>query len=103
MKGNVLLVVLLVGLLFPVFGQSTSDFEYEVKNNTVTITGYKGSSKNVVIPEKVGGLPVGAIGERAFRDKQLISVVIPNSVTHIGDRAFSTNQLTRLKKKPSFA
>jgi hypothetical protein len=44
---------------------------------------------DVVIPERLGGIRVTAIGERAF-DKddfyfKITSVVIPDSVTDIGD------------------
>ncbi|GHV79949.1 hypothetical protein AGMMS49944_17400 [Spirochaetia bacterium] len=88
------LVVLFIGLCFSVFGQSESDFYTEINNGTITITGYKGTNKDVVIPEKINGLPVVAIGYGAFIEKHLTSVVIPNSVITIGGGAFRYNQLT---------
>jgi hypothetical protein len=77
-----------------VFAQSAGDFEYIATNGAVTITGYTGTAKNIVIPEKINGLPVTAIGNRAFADKQLTGVTIPGSVTSIGEGAFYGNQLT---------
>jgi hypothetical protein len=55
---------------------------------------YRGSSKDIIIPSKLYGLPVTKIGNEAFRNDQLTSVVIPNSVTTIGIQAFYDNQLT---------
>jgi hypothetical protein len=52
------------------------------------------STGNVVIPSTIEGYPVTNIGVRAFSNKQLTSVTIPNSVTTIGSNAFGGNQLT---------
>ena len=44
---------------------------------------------DIVIPSVYNGLPVTAIGERAFNQRSnLTSITIPDSVTSIGDRAF---------------
>ena len=64
-------------------------FTYEINGESVTITGYTGSERNVTIPSEIEGKPVTAIGERAFsQNKTLTSVAIPDSVTGIGDYAF---------------
>ena len=84
--------------------------------DAVMITGYVGGRTDVRIPPYIQGLPVTAIGDRAFEGKwiwteepsfspdgngsgdgywegQLASVVIPNNVTSVGLLAFAGNQL----------
>ena len=43
---------------------------------------------NLVIPETYNGLPVVAIGEEAFLNSKITSIVIPEGVVSIGDAAF---------------
>jgi len=68
-----------------------SDFIAQPVNNGkgVEITGYTGSSLEVRIPPQIQKLPVTVIGEDAFREKNIVSVTIPNSVTSIGIYAFA--------------
>lgn len=61
------------------------------------IWGYSASGpKDVVIPPTIGGVPVTGIATYGMAEKDLTSVVIPDSVTAIGDGAFQYNQLTAL-------
>ena len=54
-----------------------------------TVTGYEGTSTEIVIPDTVDGVAVTTIADSAFQDKQRItSITVPNSVTYIGDLAF---------------
>ncbi|GHV11123.1 hypothetical protein FACS189491_01800 [Spirochaetia bacterium] len=71
------------------FAQEAGDFETEVIDGTITITGYTGSAAKVRIPKHIDGLPVTAIGAEAFDScTGLESVTIPKGVTIIGDSAF---------------
>ena len=71
---------------------STEDWEFY--QSTGTLLGYNRSSKDLIIPAEINGVPVTRIGNWAFYDNRLTSVIIPNSVTSIGDWAFSNNLLT---------
>ena len=64
-----------------------SDFEYEIDDSEVTITGYTGAGGDVVVPDTIDGLPVTAIGD-AFCYSGLSSITLPDSVTDIGEWAF---------------
>ena len=53
------------------------------------VVGYEGTSKKVKIAEEYKGVPVKSIYKEAFYFNEIIdSVIIPDSVTTIGDRAF---------------
>jgi len=61
-----------------------------------TLTTYNGTQTNVVIPSIINGVWVVEIGERAFRDKRLISVTIPVGVRVIANEAFSRNPMPKV-------
>ena len=59
--------------LLPSFSLTASAKDYEengfsftVENGKATIKGYKGSEENVIIPQKLGGYVVTAIGDNVF-------------------------------------
>ncbi len=57
---------------------------YERMDNQITITGYKGSSQNIVIPDELLGTPVTKVeGEGIF--KKQTAVTFPNTVKTIGN------------------
>lgn len=75
-----------------------SDFAYTADGGEVTITDYIGKSEHVLIPDAIDGLPVTALADKAFYEKTVTTVVVPDSVTQIGDLCFSgDNYLVSLK------
>ena len=62
--------------------------------NAIKIIAYTGDQHEVNIPSHIQNLPVTHIGERAFQQKQLTSITIPDSVISIGKQAFAVNRLT---------
>lgn len=66
-----------------------SDFDCTTENGEVTITDYTGTREHVLIPSEIGGFPVTALADKAFYEKHVTTVVVPDSVTEIGDLCFS--------------
>jgi hypothetical protein len=78
-----------------------NQFKVKWRFGSITISHYKGTDTNVVIPEKIGPWLVTSIGGGAFMQNSyapnaLTSVVIPNGVSYIGENAFYRNNLTRV-------
>ena len=71
----------------PVSSESLFDFD----KSSGTITGYSGSKETRInIPEKINGVTVTAIGEKAFAYNRYLEYVdMPDTVKTIGDGAFS--------------
>lgn len=72
------------------------DFSYEFKDGEVTITGYIGTDREIVIPDTIEDRPVTVIGEKAFQGYDMTSIIIPNTITIIQKRAF--DDCKRLEK-----
>lgn len=64
------------------------NFYYTEDDKGITVTGYSGDEKNIVLPEKIDGKPVVAIASKAFELQKFESIKIPESVTDIGSYAF---------------
>ncbi|MGN0535960.1 MAG: leucine-rich repeat protein, partial [Eubacterium sp.] len=59
----------------------SSNFEYYINNNTITLTGYSGDSKVVKIPATINGMDVTKILSSAFVGSNVETVIIPNTIT----------------------
>jgi hypothetical protein len=76
------------------FALSNAEFTYNVIDGGIEVTGCVDECpSDLVIPEQIDGLSVVEIENRAFIEKQLVSVSIPNSVTTIYGGAFAYNEL----------
>lgn len=67
----------------------SGDFEYELYDDILSITGYSGNAENLTIPSEIDGYTVTGIDWNAFENcTSLTSVEIPETVTYIGGSAF---------------
>lgn len=68
------------------------DYNYIIlPDGTAEICSYRGKSTELTIPSTLAGYTVTSIGTAAFRfNNILVSVTLPNSVTHIDDFAFQS-------------
>ena len=79
------------------FADTSGDWTYTVSNNEATITGYTGAGGAVTIPSVLGGYAVKKVGSGGWPpvsvfgnlNSSVTSITIPNSVTSIGDYAFT--------------
>lgn len=66
------------------------DFDYRLVNEeTISILGYNGENKDMVIPREIDGRTVVEISENAFYESNITSAVIPEGVKYIGSAAFA--------------
>ena len=73
--------------VIPEYATPESDFIFDAA--TGAITGYTGSAVRVDIPSEIGGVPVKAIGEKAFCESKMLGLFFREGVETIGDEAFS--------------
>jgi len=93
MRKLILSALLLASALQTAKAEQSGEWTYSVENNQATITFYTGAGGAVTIPSVLGGYAVKKVGNDEYspffdRNMYVISVLIPNSVTSIGDGAF---------------
>ncbi len=71
-------------------------YSFHRKSKSVRITGYSGVSTEIVLPSRIGGLPVNEIGRRAFANSDIESVEIPDSIRKLGAEAFFESGVKRV-------
>jgi len=77
---------------YPEVEEEEKDFDFELlEDGTYRLTDVWniGSNKVVIVPNEYEGKPVTEIGEAAFIYADIVQVVIPDSITSIGNSAFS--------------
>lgn len=73
------------------------DFTFEIKENELALTGYNGSSPDIVVPEEVNGYAVTAIDDKAFYGNKIIrNVSLPNTVNYLGAEVFSNSSIVSI-------
>jgi hypothetical protein len=98
MKRTLIVIALIAALIAPIWAQdsgTTPDgLEWAKMGNGIIIDGYTGTATDIRIPERINNLPVVEIWQDVFSMSMpgrilITSVVIPNTVTKIGNGAFS--------------
>jgi hypothetical protein len=99
MKRTFILVALIAALVAPIWAQNQGvtpdgiEWYLTADKKGVIVQGYSGTALAVRIPDRINNLPVVEIDLQAFSALAgftggITSVVIPNTVTKIGDTAF---------------
>ncbi|MBO4524139.1 MAG: leucine-rich repeat protein [Ruminococcus sp.] len=70
--------------------EQTFSFEYEIKDKQVTVTGCNENINIISIPSEIEGFPVVSVADNAFSgNTDIISCILPDSITSVGEKAFS--------------
>ena len=74
------------------------EYVYEIVGRGILIKDYIGKDQRIVIPEIIENKPVTKIGNEAFEGKNLLEVIMPDTVKEVGKYAFASNMyLTHIK------
>lgn len=74
------------------------EYVYEIVGRGILIKDYIGKEQRIVIPEVIDNKPVTKIGNEAFEGKNLLEVIMPDTVKEVGKFAFASNMyLTHIK------
>ena len=82
-------------------GTDRGTMSFRLLDDHAVLYSYTGEDELVEIPSRVKGLPVTAIGDRAFEDNEYVrSVVLPKTVDDIGHEAFKGSRIERFEVSP---
>lgn len=71
--------------------------QYEIQNENVILTGYRGRDIVLAIPERIAEKPVTVIGKKTFLGaKELQQLILPGSITAVQDWAFACCSALRI-------
>ena len=83
-------ICVILSLPLDAFASGDSDFVYYIKNGKAYVSGYRGVSSTVLIPDKIKGKTVVSIDDYAFSSNRTVEFIgLPDSVTAVGKNAFS--------------
>lgn len=77
------------GYNYIVLDKEKFEWQYTIKNGSVTIQGYNGTDVNIYIPSDIVGLIVDTIADGCFENSYAEYIYIPSTVRNIGNRAFA--------------
>ncbi|MGN1234901.1 MAG: leucine-rich repeat domain-containing protein, partial [Christensenellaceae bacterium] len=74
----------------------TEGLVYTRMEEEYAVSGYQGSNREVELPLWYEGLPVTAIGDRAFADSAVTRITLTESIASIGQEAFAGSALSKI-------
>lgn len=75
-------------------------FHYRVLDKKAVVTGADVEGEHLEIPSSLGGFPVTQIDQLAFSKSKYTTVLLPDSITSIGYRAFGNSKQLKSIKLP---
>jgi hypothetical protein len=75
------------------YGEFVIEIRQINQMQAAVIVGYRGTSTQITIPDRINGYPVVGIGNNAFRSRHLESVHFPSTLVFIEEYAFYDNKL----------
>lgn len=82
-----IVLFLLVFAMGGLYGEE--EFEYTVMDGNAIISKYTKYEDNPIVPKTLDGYEVSGIGYRAFANSSIVTITLPDSLTSIGENAFS--------------
>ncbi len=103
MKSKKLLLILFLFVFILCSCQTTpiDEFDIELEDGNATISGYHGSSLDIIIPSHTENRQIKKIGKKAFKDYDLKTLTISEGITTIGKSAFSNCKQLESVKLPN--